>query len=98
MLSEKLSQAESDNNKLKEEVINLIEEIHKQRKVDDETTLLQATILNQHEKLYDVRMECFDKVKKMVDKVKMIENHLDIVSQTHQRMRNMQEKIIELNE
>ena len=41
-------------------------------------------------------MECFDKAKKMVDNVKMIEKHLDIVSQTHQRMRNLQEKIIEL--
>ena len=83
MLSEKLSQAESDNNKLKEEVISLRAEIHKQRKVDDETTPLRATILNQHEKLYDVRMECFDKVNKMDDKVKMIEKHLGIVSQTH---------------
>ena len=79
MLSEKLSQAESDNYKLKEEVISLREEIHKQRKVDDETTPLWDTILKQHEKLYDVRMECFDKVKKMVDKVKVIEKHLDIV-------------------
>ena len=35
VLSEKLSQAESNNNKLKEEVINLKVEIHKQRKVDD---------------------------------------------------------------
>ena len=43
-------------------------------------------------------MECFDKVKKMVDNVKVIEKHLDIVSQTYQRMRNLQEKIIELNE
>ena len=38
MLSEKLSQVESDNYKLKEEVISLREEIHKRRKVDDETT------------------------------------------------------------
>ena len=98
MLSEKLSQARSDNNKLKEEVISLREEIHKRRKVDDETTPLRATILNQHEKLYDVRMKCFDKVKKMADKVKMIKKHLDIVSQTQQRMRNLQEKIIELDE
>ena len=90
MLSKKLSQAEFDNNKLKEEVIILKEEIHKWRKVDDETTPLRATILNQHEKLYDVRMECFDKVKKMADKVKMVEKHLNIVSQTHQRMRNLQ--------
>ena len=41
-------------------------------------------------------MKCFDKIKKMVDKVKLIEKHLDIVSQTHQRMRNLQETIIEL--
>ena len=40
VLSKKLSQAESDNNKLKEEVINLKAEIHKWRKVDDETTPL----------------------------------------------------------
>ena len=84
MLSEKLSQAESDNYKLKEEVISLREEIHKWRKVDDETTPLRASILKHHGKQYDVMMECFDKVKKMVDKVKVIEKHLDIVSQTHQ--------------
>ena len=40
MLSEKLSQAESNNNKLKDEVISLKVEIHKRRKVEDETTLL----------------------------------------------------------
>jgi len=77
MLSEKLSQVESDNYKLKEEIIGLKEEIHKQRKVDDETTPLRASILKQHEKLYDVRMKCFDKVKKMADKVKVIEKHLE---------------------
>ena len=95
VLSKKLSQAESDNNKLKEDVIYLKAEIHKWRKVDDETTLLRVTILNQHSKLYDVRMECFDKVKKMVDKVKMIEKPLNIVSQTHQKMRDLQEKILQ---
>ena len=40
MLSENLSQAESNNYKLKEEVISLKEKIHKRRKVDDETTPL----------------------------------------------------------
>jgi hypothetical protein len=40
MLSQKLSQAKSDNYKLKEEFISLREEIHKRRKVDDETTPL----------------------------------------------------------
>jgi hypothetical protein len=43
-------------------------------------------------------MECFDKLKKITNKVKVIEKHLDIVSQTHQRLRNLQEKIIELDE
>ena len=80
VLSEKLSQDETNNHKLKEEITNLKAEIHKRRKVDDETSPLRETILDQHAKLYDVKMECFDKVKKMVDKVKMIEKHLDIVS------------------
>lgn len=96
MLSEKLSQAESDNNKIKDEVISLRVEIHKRRKVEDETTPLRATILDQHENLYDVKMECFDKVKKMVNKFKMIEKHLDIISQRYQRMINLQENIIEI--
>ena len=69
MLSEKLPQAESDNNKLKDEVISLRAEMPKMRKVEDETTLLRDTILVQQEKLYDIKMECFDKVKKMDDKV-----------------------------
>ena len=34
----------------------------------------------------------------MTDKVKSIEKHLKIVSQTHQRMRDLQDKIIELEE
>ena len=70
VLSKKLSQAETDNHKLKEEITNLKAKIHKRRKVDDETSPLRETILDQHAKLYDVRMECFNKVKKMVDKVK----------------------------
>ena len=43
-------------------------------------------------------MECFNEVKKMSDKVKSIEKHLENVSQTYQRMRDLQEKIIELEE
>ena len=43
-------------------------------------------------------MECFHEIKKMTDKVKSIEKHLEIVSQTHQRMRDLQDKIIELEE
>ena len=43
-------------------------------------------------------MECFDVVKKMNDKVKMIEKNLEIVSQTYERMRDLQAKIIKLEE
>ena len=43
-------------------------------------------------------MECFHEIKKMIDKVKSIEKHLEVVSQTHQRMRELQDKIIELEE
>ena len=69
MLRKKLSQDESDNHKLKEEEVNLKAEIHKRRKVDDETTPLREAIMDQHAKLYDIRMEFLDKVKKMADKV-----------------------------
>jgi hypothetical protein len=48
--------------------------MHKRIKIGDETTPLRATILDQQEKLYDIRMECFDKVKKMANKVEMIED------------------------
>ena len=43
-------------------------------------------------------MECFNEVKKMTNKVKSIEKHLENVSQTYQRIRDLQEKIIELEE
>ena len=66
--------------------------------MESDTTPLQASILEQQEKLYDVKMECFNEIKKMADKVKMIEKHLEIVSETYQRMRDMQENIIELEE
>ena len=98
MLSEKLYQVESDKSKLESEIISLREEVNKRRKVECETTPLRATILEQKEKLFDVKIGCFDVVKKMTDKVKMIKKSLKIVSQTYQRMRYLQEKIIELEE
>ena len=98
MLSEKLSQEESNKTKLQSEIISLRAEVNKRRKVECETTSLRATILEQQEKLFDVKMECFDEVKKMTDKVKMIEKHLEIVSQIYQRMRDLQAKIIEFEE
>ena len=98
MLNENLTQAESDINKLKNEIISLNAEVSKRKKVECDTTPLQASILEQQEKIYDLKMECFAEIKKMADKVKMVEKHLEIVSQTYQRMRDLQAKNVELEE
>ena len=98
LLNEKLSQAESDNNKLKDEIISLKEEMNKRRKVECDMTPLKASILEEQEQLHDVKMECFVAIYKMVDKMKMVEKHLEIVSQTNQRMRALQDKIEDLDE
>jgi len=41
-------------------------------------------------------MECFIEIQKMADKMKMAEKLLEIVSQTNQRMRDLQTKIEDL--
>jgi hypothetical protein len=64
VLNENLSQDESDNNKLKDEIVSLKVEVRKRRNVECDTTLLQASILEQQEKLHDVKMECFAKIKR----------------------------------
>ena len=38
-------------------------------------------------------MECFTVIQKMANKIKMVEKHLEIVSQTNQRMKALQAKI-----
>ena len=93
VLNEKLSQAESDNNKLKDEIIRLKEEMRKRRKVECDMTPFKASILEKQERLHDVKIECFTQIQKMVDKMKSVEKHLKIVSQTNQRMRVLQAKI-----
>ena len=70
----------------------------KKRKVEYDMTPLKGSILEQQERLHDVKMECFTKIQKMADKVKMVEKHLEIVSQTNQKMRNLQVKIEDLDE
>ena len=47
MLNEKLLQAESENIKLKVEIISLREEMRKRRKVEDSMLLLKENILEQ---------------------------------------------------
>ena len=59
VLNEKLSQAESDNNELKDEIISLKQEMTKRRKVECDMTPLKINIFEQHEQLHDVKMECF---------------------------------------
>ena len=83
VLNEKLSQAESDNNMLKDEITNLKEEMNKRRKVECDITPLKENILEKQERLHDVKMECFTEIQKMANKVKIVEKHLEIVSQTN---------------
>ena len=72
VLNEKLSQDESDNNKLKDEIISLKAKMSKRRKVECNITPLKASILEQQERLHDVKMECFTKIQKMADKIKSV--------------------------
>ena len=60
-------------------------------------TPLKENILEQQENLHDVKMECFTKIEKMYDKVKVLENYLKIVSQINLKMESMQVNIEELD-
>lgn len=71
--------------------------MNKQRKVECDMTPLKESILEQQEKLHDIKMECFTKVQKMVDKVKNLEKHLEMVSQINLKMESLQVKIEELD-
>ena len=58
----------------------------KRRKVYDNLVPLKENIIEQQEKLHDVKMECFTEVQKMAEKVKALEKHLEIVSQINLKM------------
>ena len=60
-------------------------------------TPLKGSILEQQEQLHDVKMACFTKIQKMHNKVKMVEKHLEIVSQINQKMRSLQVKTEDLD-
>ena len=60
-------------------------------------TPLKVSILEQQEQLHDVKMECFTEIQKMADKVKMVEKHLEIISQINLKMRSLQVKIEDLD-
>ena len=93
MLNEKLSQAKSENVKLKDEIISLGEKMNKRRKVECDMTPLKENILEQKEELHDVKMKCFTKIQK----VKVLENHLEVVSQINLKMESLQVKIEDLD-
>ena len=78
---------------MKDEIISLKAEVSKRRKAECDITPLQESIIEQQENLHDVKMECFVEIKKMADKVNMVEKHLKIVSLTNQRMRDLQAKV-----
>ena len=61
-------------------------------------TLLKVRMIEQQQWLHDVKMECFTEIQNMVDKVKIVEKHLEIISQTNQRMRDLQAQIEYLEE
>ena len=63
MLGDKLSQAESYNNRLKDKVLSLKAEIRKRRKVEDGTTPLRATILDQQAKLFNIKWNVLQRSK-----------------------------------
>ena len=71
---------------LKDEMISLREEMNKRRKVECDMILLKENTLEQQEELHDVKMECFIEIQKMADKVRVLEKHLESVSQINLKM------------
>ena len=69
----------------------------KRIKVDDNLVPLKENIMDQQEKLHDFKVECFIEVQDMVEKVKAMEKHLEIVSQINLKMESLQTKIEELD-
>ena len=58
---------------------------------------LKENILEQQEHLHDVKVECSTEIQKMEKKVKDLEKHIDIISQTNLKMESLQTKIEELD-
>ena len=65
--------------------------------MEDNLIPLKENILEQKEKLHDVKVEFFTKIQKMEDKVKVLEKHPEIVSQINLKMESLQAKIEDLD-
>ena len=96
ILNEKLLKTESENHRLNVEIISLREEIKKMRKVENNLIPLKENILEQQEKLHDVKVECFIEIQKMAEKVKALEKHLEIVYKINLKIESLQTKIEEI--
>ena len=59
ILNEKLLETKYENIKLKDEIINLREEMKKRRKVEDRMIPLKENILEQQEQIHDVKLGFF---------------------------------------
>ena len=97
MLNGKMLHAESENTKLKDRIISLRDEMNKRRKVENYMISLKENILEQQEKLHDVKVECFNEIQKMDEKVKSLEKHLNIMYPINLKMESLQTKINELD-
>jgi hypothetical protein len=69
----------------------------KRRKVENRMIPLKENILEQQEKIHDMKVECFTKIKKMARKVKALEKHLKIMSRINLKMESLQVKIKDLD-
>ena len=68
-----------ENIKLKDEIISLREEVKNKIKVEHNLRPLKENIVEQQDKLHDVKVECFTEIHKMAEKVKALEKDTEIV-------------------
>ena len=69
----------------------------KRRNVDDNIMSLKENIIEKQYHLHDVKVECFTEVHNMVEKVKSLEKHLEILSQINLKMESLQTKNQEID-
>lgn len=69
----------------------------KRIKVEYNLLPLKENILEEQEKLHDVKVKCFTEIEKMAEKVKALEKHLEILSQINLKMESLQTKIEKLD-
>ena len=61
--------------------------------MDGHLNSIKERILIEQELLYDDETKCFAEVQKMVDMLKDLEKHLEVLSQIHRSMESLQVKV-----